>query len=138
MHTYATTLAMIGATVPGHLIADAEVPILTGPQCQGDLMVYPTQAPTNVEFGVVPKAGVQVVHGEATGNTHWLHQGFDSPGVRWARVDQGLVIGYVVVPEGQSAMLIHSDEHGSNGVGPGVYAINGKREQADEIRRVQD
>lgn len=138
MHTYESALTLIGVTVPDHLIADAEVPILTGPQCQGDLMVYPVTNTKGAEFTAVPKGGVQVVHGEATGNTHWLHQGFDSPGVQWARVDRGLLIGYVIVPEGQTAQLIHSDEHGANGIGPGMYAINGKQEQADIIRRVQD
>jgi hypothetical protein len=33
------------------------------------------------------------------------------------------------VPQGQSAQLIHTDEHGANGIGPGVYWINRKREQ---------
>lgn len=140
-HTYATALALAGVTVPDHLIADAEVPILTGVQAQGDLLVFPAAAailPTNLDWKPVTAAGVQVVHGEATGNTHWLHAGFDSPGVLWARVDEGVRIGYVTVPDDQTAQLIHTDEHGANGVGPGVYAINGKREQADDIRRVQD
>ena len=35
MHTYRTALALAGLDVPEHLIADAEVPILTGPQAQG-------------------------------------------------------------------------------------------------------
>jgi hypothetical protein len=71
-----------------------------------------------------------VVHGEATGNTHWLHCGFDSPEVRWAPVKPGtgLLLGKVWVPDGQSALLIHTDEHGANGIGPGTYAIHRKRQ----------
>ena len=140
MHTYASALALAGVSVPEHLVADAEVPILTGVQAQGDLLVFPAAVaiPRNLDWKPVTAAGVQVVHGEATGNTHWLHAGFDSPGVLWARVDEGVRIGYVTVPDDQSAQLIHTDEHGANGIGPGVYAINGKREQADEIRRVAD
>lgn len=143
MHTFGTALALAGVTVPEHLVADAEVPVLTGVQAQGDLLVYPVIGSaalpaTDLRWGPVPPAGVQVVHGEATGNTHWLHRGFDSPGVLWARVDGDLTIGYVCVPDDQSAQLIHTDEHGANGIGPGVYAINGKREMADEIRRVAD
>jgi hypothetical protein len=42
------------------------------------------------------------------------------------------------VPEGAVAYLIHTDEHGANGIGPGTYRLTGKREQADEIRRVAD
>jgi hypothetical protein len=138
-HTYGTALALAGVTVPDHLIADAEVPVLTGPQAQGDLMVVPVAGiPTDVNPQPVTAAGAQVVHGEATGNTHWLHAGFDSPGVAWARVDAGQVVGYAVVPAGQTAQLIHTDEHGSNGIGPGAYEIRRKREMADSIRQVAD
>jgi hypothetical protein len=139
MHTYGTALALADVTIPGHLDAQAEVPVLTGPQAQGDLLVIPVdRLPVGVTAEAVPDSGVQVVVGEATGHTHWLHRGFDSPGVGWARVDRDLIIGYVVVPEGKSAMLIHTDEHGANGIGSGVYAVHGKREMAAEIRRVAD
>lgn len=137
MTTFQMALEKIGVSVPAHLVADAEVPVLTGPQTQGDLMIVPiTDAP--VQLHPLPVSGHQVVVGEATGNTHWLHRGFDSDGVRFARVDQGLTLVVVSVPEGQAAELIHTDEHGANAMGPGLYAIHGKREQADEIRRVQD
>jgi len=135
--TYAVALAKVGATVPEHLIADAEVPVLTGPQAQGDLLIVPLGS-TKATLVPVPDEGVQVVFGEATGNSHWLHRGFDSPGVRFARVTDGQCIGVVSVPVGESAQLIHTDEHGSNGIGPGLYGIHEKREQADEIRRVTD
>lgn len=135
--TFADALAKVGATVPDHLVADAEVPVLTGPQAQGDLMIVPLRE-TNAELVPVPAEGVQVVFGEATGNSHWLHQGFDSPGVEFARVAEGQRIAVVRVPEGQTAQLIHTDEHGSNAMGPGLYAIHEKREQADIIRRVTD
>ena len=135
--TFASGLAKIGVTVPDHLIADAEVPVLTGPQTQGDLMIIPiTGHPA--ELVELPAAGHQVVVGEATGNTHWLYRGFDSEGVKFARVDEGLTAVVVFVPEGQTAELIHTDEHGVNAMGPGLYAINGKRELAEEVRRVTD
>lgn len=135
--TFASGLAKIGVTVPDHLVADAEVPVLTGPQPQGDLMIVPIKK-TAAKMVPLTSKGHQVVVGEATGNTHWLHAGFDSPGVEFARVDQGLCLVHVRVPEGQTAELIHTDEHGVNAMGPGLYAIHGKREQADEIRRVTD
>lgn len=135
--TYEQALTKVGATVPDHLIADAEVPILTGPQAQGDLLIVPI-AGTKAELLPVPDAGVQVVFGEATGNSHFLHRGFDSPGVTYARVTVGQCIAVVSVPAGESAQLIHTDEHGANAVGPGLYGIHEKREQADEIRRVTD
>lgn len=136
--TYAEALSKVGATVPEHLIADAEVPILTGPQAQGDLMIVPIES-TTLDLTPVPAEGVQVVFGEATGNSHFLHQGFDSPGVMFGRpADGGLTLAVVSVPEGQSAQLIHTDEHGANGIGAGLYGIQAKRELRDEITRVQD
>jgi len=136
--TYAEALAKVGATVPAHLIADAEVPILTGPQAQGDLLVVPLDNYTGV-LEPIPAQGIQVVFGEATGNSHFLHAGFESPDVRFARVDDGtLCLAVVSVPEGQSAQLIHTDEHGANGIGAGLYGIHQKRELREEIIRVQD
>jgi hypothetical protein len=135
--TYEEALTKVGVTVPDHLIADAEVPVLTGPQAQGDLLIVPIDRST-VKLLPVPDEGVQVVFGEATGNSHFLHRGFDSPGVLYARVTDGQCLAVVAVPAGESAQLIHTDEHGANGIGPGLYEIREKREQADQIRRVTD
>jgi hypothetical protein len=128
MHTFTSALALVGVQVPEHLQAEAEVPVLRGPQAQGDLMIFPAEPPARVEWTALPAGGVPVIHGEATGNTHWLHPGFDSPGVRWAPVENKLTLGYLEVPDGQSALLIHTDEHGANGVGPGTYTVHRKRE----------
>jgi hypothetical protein len=130
MHTYASALALSGITVPAHLVADATVPVLSGPQAQGDLLLLPVPSLPGAAWARLPADGLQVVQGEATGNTHWLHEGFDSPGVRWAPSGGGLRAGYVLVPDGQSALLIHTDEHGANGIGPGAYAVQRKRAQA--------
>jgi hypothetical protein len=155
VHTYRSALDLVGVSVPGHLVAEAEVPVLTGPQCQGDVMIIPLGDGGDVGDGaggdvggdvggapggeVVADAGVRVVRGEATGNTHWLHRGFASPGVRWAATsDDPLELGRLWVPPGESALLIHTDEHGANGIGPGGYVLHGKREQAGVTRRVAD
>lgn len=127
MHTYATALGLAGVTVPAHLSADAEVPVLRGPQAQGDLLIIPVARPGGVTWHPVPISGIQVIRGEATGNTHWLHMGFDSPGVRWAPDADGVRVGYLRVPVDNSALLIHTDEHGANAIGPGTYAIHRKR-----------
>ena len=142
--TYGRALALIGVTVPAHLAADAEVPVLSGPQAQGDLLVVPGAPPDGLTWEPVPASGVQVVHGEATGNTHWLHGGIGSTGVRWAWPDpraegDPLVVGYLSVPAGASALLIHTDEHGANGIGPGRFAVRRKREgDAAEDQYVED
>jgi len=148
MPTYASALALVGADVPAHLVADAEVPVLTGAQAQGDLLVVPTTCAGTPDGEPVPDDGVRLVRGEATGNTHWLHRGLAadgsrSEGVRWAPApspapatgDDGppLVLGLLHVPEGCTALLIHTDEHGANGIGPGRYAIHRKREAALQV-----
>ena len=83
----------------------------------------------------VPVEGVRVVRGEATGNAHILHA--DGPAM-WAPSSDGLRLGVLHVPAGSVAWLIHTDEHGANGIAAGTYVVTGKREQADEIRRVAD
>ena len=106
MTTYRAALALTGTTVPDHLVADAEVPVLVGPQAQGDLMVFRKAVPADLEWRPLPAEGLRLVEGEATGNTHWLHPGFDSPGVRWAPVENKLTLGYLEVPDGQSQVLL--------------------------------
>jgi hypothetical protein len=136
MHTFATALARSGVSVPDHLVADAVVPVLTGPQAQGDLMIVPiSEPPRGLTWETIPDAGIQVIYGEATGNTHWLHRGLDSPSVRWVFDTEGVRLGYLEVSPGNSAMLIHTDEHGANGIGPGFYAIHRKRAQDVRLAR---
>jgi hypothetical protein len=137
--TYQDAIDRVGVSLPDHLVADAAVPVLTEPQAQGDIGIIPAALLGITRRGLKLEpvgAGVQVVIGEVTGNTHWLHS--DHPGVAWARFDRDLLIGLVYVPAGAAAYLIHTDEHGANGIGPGLYALTGKREQADQIRRVTD
>ena len=134
--TFGDLLGRHDIQIPDHLIAQAEVPVLTGPQRQGDLFVRPVAVGDGTGNGRWQPVGdgVQVVHGEATGNTHWLHGNT----CRWLRLDQGQVVGLVQVPDGEAAYLVHTDEHGANGIGPGIYEVRRKREQADEIRMVAD
>ena len=136
---YGTALALYDVTIPEHLAADAEVPVLTGPQRQGDVGIFPRPALGKAEAAKaidVPAAGIQVMRGENGGNTHWLH----APGCRWIAGPGGesLVLGVLEVPAGAEAHLIHTDEHGANAMGPGCYTMRGKREQADVVRRVAD
>lgn len=140
--TFADTLGKHHINLPDPNLADLEVPVLTGPQCQGDVGIWPRPpvgAAELAQFVKVPPAGVPVVRGEATSNTHILDAYHGD--VYWqahtARAGE-VLLGVVHVPAGSVAYLTHTDEHGSNGIGPGTYRITGKREQADEIRRVED
>ena len=64
---------------------------------------------------------------------------FRVPGVLWGRVTgHELVECVVMVPEGESAELIHTDEHGRTRWAPVRTSCGGKREEADAIRRVAD
>jgi hypothetical protein len=125
------------------LIADLEVPVLTTPQRQGDVSVWsdwidgisPVTDIATSDAVLVPAEGVQVVRGEATGNTHMLLA--DGP-VRWLAVDDRIELGVLIVAAGAVAHLIHTDEHAAISIGPGSYRVRGKRERRDEIVRVAD
>jgi hypothetical protein len=145
--TYRQAMDLVRVEVPEHLVADLAVPILTGVQAQGDLIVFPHPAPTDIDWQQVPDDGAQLIRSEATGNTHWLHRDQGCDGVRWGRPvedrlgwesigdEHSLRVAYLVVPDGQAALLIHTDEHGANGIGPGEYAVNRKRESDPDAER---
>lgn len=132
--TYGAILTRHQVEVPAHLEADAEVPVVSGLQRQGDVLVVPHRASKD-KGQRVPAEGIAVVRGEAGGNTHLLVA--DGP-VSWRPVDNGgLDLGAVTVEDGSAAYLLHP-EHGGQGIGPGSYLIRRQREQADQIRMVQD
>lgn len=157
MHTHAQVLDRLDISPPDAALADIEVPVIVVPQRQGDIAIVPFEfidpdcgerivvrgplsSAERAGLTPVPVEGVAVVHGEATGNTHILMADHGCE-VLWARSDSfggGVSLGVVEVPEGATAFLVHTDEHGVNAMGPGAYVLHGKREQADEIRRVAD
>ena len=141
MNTFTTVLARSGITVPDQALADIEVPILTGPQRQGDVGIWPTTHASKIQIArmtPVPPEGIAIVRGETTGgNAHILHA--DGPVAGQQSTNGDLIaIGTLHVPDGATAFLIHSDEHGVNAMGPGTYRVTGKREQAAEQMRVAD
>lgn len=142
--TYADTLGKHDITIPPDLIAAAEVPVLTAPQTQGDVGIWPVDPGRfdATKAATVPADGIAVVRGESTtgANSHILDAYL---GDVWWRAHTAtqpgdVLLGVLQVPEGSVAMLTHTDEHGSNGIGPGTYELTGKREQADIVRRVAD
>jgi len=118
---------------------DLEVPILTGPQSQGDVLILPG-AERKERGELVPGAGIAVVTGETSGgNAHILHaldgECFWHPAEDAAA---GLVQGWLTVPESASATLVHTAEHSVIGIGCGTFEIRRQREFAGEWRRVSD
>jgi hypothetical protein len=134
--TYEDALTAHQIDIPAHLVAQAEIPVLTTLQLQGDLAIIPT-SPSAKRGELVPSSGIQVVRGEASANTHWLDAAIGV--VLWAPATAGGTdLGVVTVPDGGVAVLTHTDEHGANAIGSGTYLIRRQREQAEEIRIVAD
>lgn len=142
--TFTDVLDRLNITVPDQTIAELTVPVLTGPQRQGDVGIWPTRTLSEAMIAssvLVPAEGIAVVRGEqATGaNSHVLLA--DGP-VFWRAAAEwrggAVELGAVHVPDGSTAWLVHTDEHGVQGIGPGSYRLTGKREQAEEVRRVAD
>jgi len=126
-----------GVDIDPHLDRQAAVPVSTGLQRQGDILVLPAvvaNRPTANATRAVPPAGVAVVRGEAGGNTHLLLA--DGP-VRYDPAPRDLTLGVLTVEDGATAYLAHP-EHGYAGIGPGTYVIRRQREQAEQIRIVAD
>jgi len=133
--TLAEAIDRFEVDVDAHLDRTFEIPVLAGPQRQGDVMIVPTSKSRATT--PVPAAGYPVVRGEAGGNTHLLLAAgavcFDSRSV--SATD--LVLGVLSVDTDAEAYLAHP-EHGYLGIAPGDYEVRRQREQADEVRLVAD
>jgi hypothetical protein len=124
-------------------VAAIAPPIHAGvPQSQGDLIILPWAADVAPERRAadtgmcrpIPAAGVTVL----TGNGGHEHRLSPVPGATWYGYPRGTqTLGVLNVEEGAAGVLGHI-EHGDTYIGPGVYVIRRQREQADEIRLVQD
>lgn len=114
---------------------DVEIPVLSGLQRQGDVMVRPAEVTATTP---VPAGGTPVVRGENGGNTHAIYAA-DGPVFcdTFAASTTDLRVAVLSVPEGSTAYLGHP-EHGYMGIAPGSYEIRRQREQMDEVRLVAD
>lgn len=141
--TFADTLGKHHIGVPAGVIADAPVPVLTAPQRQGDVGIWPiADAKSRDGFAEIPADGLAVVRGESStgGNAHILDSYYGPSYWKSCKPEASadVQLGVLYVPTGSVAMLSHTDEHGTQGIGAGTYLFTGKREQVDEIRRVAD
>ncbi|WP_327090222.1 hypothetical protein OIE66_06260 [Nonomuraea sp. NBC_01738] len=134
MPTIEQASAAFGVTVDEHLDLQAEIPILSGLQFQGDVAVVPVTG--QAARTPIPAAGIPVVRGQAQANTHLLvatGPAFFSP----EPSGRSLVLGVLTVEEGATAYLAHP-EHAFSGIAPGTYELRRQREQADQVRLVAD
>jgi hypothetical protein len=132
MATLAELTSTYGVDVLEYLDRQADIPVLSGPQIQGDVSFLPvTTAPATTP---VPAGGVVLAAGRE-GHAHRLMPGafFDRAQSR----DGSLVIGTMTVPDGAEGYVAH-DEHGYTGFAPGTYQVGGQREYAGEWQRVAD
>ena len=134
----ATTIADLtqrtGLTLVTDWQPDFEIPVLSGIQRQGDVIVVPAETTATTP---VPAEGTPVVRGESGGNTHAIYA--DGPvfcDTRAASV-RDLTVATLSVPDGSTAYLGHP-EHAYLGIGPGTYEVRRQREQAEELRVVAD
>lgn len=122
-----------GIDVLDHLDMEMSIPILTGLQRQGDVIVVPDSKATATTL--VPKSGIPVVRGENGGNTHAIVADGEVFCDVFAPSANSLIVAKLVVKD--VAWLAHP-EHGFMGIGAGSYTISRQREQADVIRVVAD
>ena len=124
-----------GVTLLDHIDPSADVPVVSVAAAQGDVSIL--RVTTRPATTPMP-ARVDVVRGEAGGNTHSLHPSGDC---FWdaatARSVADLTLGTLTVPEGSTAVLAHP-EHGFLEVAPGTYRIGRQREYAGEWAYVAD
>lgn len=114
---------------------DLDIPVLTGIQRQGDVLVKPATVTATTP---VPAAGTPVVRGENGGNTHSIIAA-DGPVFcdTMPASTRDLRVATLTVPADSTAYLAHP-EHGFMGIGPGSYEIRRQREQAEQMRMVAD
>lgn len=131
--TLADLTARTGLDVLDYLDQSVSIPVIAGPQAQGDLIVIPLTVlgdeVTTTEWSRsvdVRRNGLELLRSAAGGNPHTLVA--DGGICSWtARVDdpRGLALG--ILDTRVTAYLIHP-EHGATGIALGRYVIRRQRE----------
>jgi hypothetical protein len=130
--TLATLEEQTGLTALDHLERSVRIPVVDGLQAQGDLIVIPLSVVSDRirlpdAWEDVPQEGVDLLRGEAGGNTHTL---VAEPGAcRWTRqVRDSEWLAVAAFETTAPAYLLHP-EHGATGCAPGTYVVRRQREQ---------
>ncbi|MEV0382832.1 hypothetical protein [Nonomuraea sp. NPDC050643] len=139
--TLASLARQTGLAVLDHLEQSMRIPVIDGPQAQGDLIVVPlsfvsasVQVRDHASWERVPPEGVELLRGAAGGNPHAL---VAEPGTcRWTRQvwdSDGLAIG---VFDASSVVYLLHPEHGGSGCAPGTYVVRRQREHEGHRSRL--
>lgn len=120
-----------------HLEAEAEVPVYSGLQAQGDLFIVPVSSRgfSGGEGAPVPAEGIAVIEAVGSGHEHRLFAG--APGTAYLQPSRAGGQDIACLECTEPAYLLHP-EHGATGLAPGSYVLRRQREQADEERLVAD
>jgi hypothetical protein len=122
-----------GLDVLTELDRQLDIPLLSGPQRQGDVLIRPAKVGAT---NPVPPSGTPVVRGESGGNTHAIVADGEVYCDVFTPSASNLTVAYLTVKSGE-AVLCHP-EHGFNRIAPGSYEIRRQREQMEEVRLVAD
>jgi len=121
-----------------HLEREVTVPVLGGPQAQGDLIVLPVSMVPVVTVSSwnywqpVPRQGVELVRGVAGNNPHTLVA--DAGVCQWTRgFRDPLGLGIALFENTTPVYLIHP-EHGGSGVAPGRWLVRRQQESGRHRR----
>ena len=121
-----------------HLAREITVPVVDGPQAQGDLIVLPMAMVPVVTVGSwttwrsVPWRGVELVRGVAGNNPHTLVA--DDGTCRWTDgVRDPLRLAIAAFENTAPAYLVHP-EHGGTGVAPGRWVVRRQQEYGRDRR----
>lgn len=133
----AELLDKTGLDVLDHLDRQVTVPVLDGPQAQGDLLVLPLAMldPLTPRGGwwELPAEGRELVRGVAGNNPHTLVA--DRGTCRftlWVNDPERLAIA--AFENTAPAYLIHP-EHGGTGIAPGAWCVRRQRELGAGFRK---
>lgn len=125
-----------GIDIEEHLDRQARIPVLSGLQRQGDVIVVPS--PEAVATTPVPRAGVPVVRGVEGGHTHALVASGDVRcDLAASAGSDDLCIATLVVSPGAVAYLAHP-EHGYSAIAPGAYELRRQRELAQPMNLAEE
>lgn len=134
LRTLSDITAWSGVDVFDYLDREVSVPVVDGPQAQGDLIVVPHAMLADVvtcqpwtRTVPVPASGIELLRSAAGGNPHSLVA--DEGACTWTGPvadPRGLALGIVEVTG--VAYLIHP-EHGATGIAAGRYVIGRQRKR---------
>lgn len=139
--TLGDLVAQTGRQVYEHLDLADPIPVESGIHLQGDCNIIPVDiarrngatVPKNAVWQDVPPAGIAVISGN---HDHVLTA--EAGVCRWTTDvsdTTGLAVGALECSD--TAYMLHQ-EHGGRGIAAGRYIVRGTREQAEQVRRVQD